>query len=247
MATESGAQGQKPAAATQPSNIAAPPSAAAQGTKPAAAAQAAPATGEKKLTGAELKAKAKAEKAARRAASKVAAPPPPPSSSAGDSRGGKGKGKQDAPQGPATKARQGSLVQPPKEIKPTVPECFSHLSMAKRIPMTQADKDVHPAVLLLGQQMSAFVLRDSTKRLEATLLAMKKVGVSSAYTHLCFLCGQKNRAILTSSTPGHRVIHHTRRQHPFSAFYFSRSQPANPLSNRVQAYVFLHGQRHTVA
>lgn len=196
MATESGAQGQKPAAATQPSNTAAPPSAAAQGTKPTAAAQAAPATGEKKLTGAEFKAKAKAEKAARRAASKVAAPPPPPSSSAGDSRGGKGKGKQDAPQGPATKARQGSLVQPPKEIKPAVPECFSHLSMAKRIPMTQADKDVHPAVLLLGQQMSAFVLRDSTKRLEATLLAMKKVGVfllRILYVFLLHVCTKEPR------------------------------------------------------
>lgn len=65
-----------------------------------------------------------------------------------------------------------------KEVaKPKIPECMSHLLMAKRIPMTQADKDVDPVVLALGQQMSTFAISDSTTRLEATLLAFKKVWV----------------------------------------------------------------------
>ena len=43
--------------------------------------------------------------------------------------------------------------------------------------MTQADKDVHPAVLALGQQMNTFAISDSITRLEATLLAFKKVSI----------------------------------------------------------------------
>ncbi|KXH40346.1 initiation factor 2 subunit family protein [Colletotrichum salicis] len=140
---------------------------------------------EKKLSGAELKAKAKAEKAARRAKAKEAQPAPPPGqggaqqSGGGDAKGGKSKPRQDGPQG-AGGARGGPAVKAvpvaiPKDTRPKVPECFSHLSMAKRIHMTEVDKDVHPAVLALGQQMSAFAITDSTTRLEATLLAFKKV------------------------------------------------------------------------
>ena len=44
--------------------------------------------------------------------------------------------------------------------------------------MTQADKDVHPAVLALGQQMATFALDESIARLKATLLAFKKVRAS---------------------------------------------------------------------
>ena len=138
-----------------------------------------PATGEKKLSGAELKAKAKAEKAARRAATKAVSQP------AGDAKGGKSKQKQDGPQGVAGKGKPGGTGPraPPKEKGPKVPECFSHLAMAKRISMTQADKDVHPAVLLLGQQMSAFVVTGSTRRMESTLLALKKVRAASFSRH----------------------------------------------------------------
>ncbi|KAK6211622.1 initiation factor 2 subunit family protein [Colletotrichum tabaci] len=151
-------------------------------------AAATPEGGEKKLSGAELKAKAKAEKAARRAKAKEAQPAPPPSQGsaqqggAGDGKGGKAKPRQDGPQGsgqagglrggPAAKAVP---LATPKDNKPKVPECFSHLSIAKRLHMTEADKDVHPAVLVLGQQMGAFAINDSTTRLEATLLAFKKV------------------------------------------------------------------------
>ena len=62
-----------------------------------------------------------------------------------------------------------------KDARAGIPECFSHLPMAKRISIAQAHKDVHPAVLAVGQQMASFVLRDNVARLEATLVAFKKV------------------------------------------------------------------------
>ena len=97
----------------------------------------------------------------------------------GKGLGGKGKGnKQDGhPAAHHHRAASKSVLPPPaiKDNKPKVPECFSHLSMAKRIPFTQADKDVHPAVLRLGQRMAFWVIPDSLTRVEATLLAFKKV------------------------------------------------------------------------
>lgn len=146
-----------------------------------------------KLSGAELKAKAKAEKAARRAQTKaskevakgeaaVSSTPGQLGPSAGEVKSGKGKGKQDggATTAPGAAGRpvvsKGPLpIVVPAEPKFTVPECFSHLSMAKRIPITQADKDVHPTVLALGQQMATFAIDESITRLKATLLAFKKV------------------------------------------------------------------------
>ncbi|QYS95046.1 Translation initiation factor eIF-2B delta subunit [Trichoderma simmonsii] len=154
-----------------------------QSKAPAAAAAAAEG-GEKKLSNAELKKKAKEEKAARRAAAKVTQPQPPASAPGqGDSaKGGKPKPKQDGPQAgaqhgktPAPRSAAPMTATAPKEAKPSVPECFSHLAMAKGVNLTHADKDVHPAVLLLGQQMSTMAISDSTTRLEATLLAFKKV------------------------------------------------------------------------
>ncbi|KAI1074124.1 nagb/rpia/CoA transferase-like protein [Whalleya microplaca] len=158
----------------------------------AAAAPAAAASNPEKLSGAALKAKAKAEKAARRAQAKTskdvakgdaaAAAPGPQGPSAGEAKGGKQKGKQDvahstgsggAGKGAVSKGPSPSAV--PKEPKLTVPECFSHLSMAKRMPITNADKDVHPTVLALGQQMATFTIDESIMRLKATLLAFKKV------------------------------------------------------------------------
>lgn len=146
--------------------------------------------GEKKLSGAELKKKAKEEKAARRAQAKVAqvvAPAGPAGGQGASSDAKSGKGKANAPkQGgvplPIHHRSASRSVLPPvvKEVlKPKIPECFSHLSMAKRITMTQADKDVNPVVLALGQQMSTFAISDSITRLEATLLAFKKACSSS--------------------------------------------------------------------
>ncbi|KAF3060799.1 putative translation initiation factor eIF-2B subunit delta [Trichoderma lentiforme] len=153
-------------------------------SKAPAAVVAASEGGEKKLSNAELKKKAKEEKAARRAAAKVTQPQPPASAPGqGDSaKGGKSKPKQDGPQAgaqhgktPAPRSAAPMTAAAPKEAKPSVPECFSHLAMAKGVNLTHADKDVHPAVLLLGQQMSTMAISDSTTRLEATLLAFKKL------------------------------------------------------------------------
>ncbi|KAK6833014.1 hypothetical protein PG989_004089 [Apiospora arundinis] len=147
------------------------------------------ATGDKKLTGAELKAKAKAEKAARRAQQKtskevakgeaaVSSSPGQLGPSASEVKA-KGKGKDGASAAAGASGRPGLLKAPPSAVvteqKIQIPECFSHLSMARRIPMTQADKDVHPSVLMLGQQMATFTIDESTTRLKATMLAFRKV------------------------------------------------------------------------
>jgi translation initiation factor eIF-2B subunit delta len=146
-------------------------------------------TGAPKLSNAELKAKAKAEKQARRAQAKASKEAsqggPVPPLSAGqpgpDTKGNKAKGKPDsAPSatpggtGRAT-GTKGTVQVAPAKPEITLPECFGHLSLAKRLPTTQADKDVHPAVLALGQQMATFVIAESIERLQGTLLAFKRV------------------------------------------------------------------------
>ncbi|KAI1818126.1 translation initiation factor eIF-2B subunit delta [Poronia punctata] len=148
-------------------------------------------SGAPKLSNAELKAKAKAEKQARRAQAKASkevphggaagAAPVPTGQPGTETKGNKAKGKSDA----ATSAISGVAGRPtgskgpvpaaPPKPEITIPACFSHLSLAKRTPTTQADKDVHPAVLALGQQMATFVIDESIDRLEATLRAFKKV------------------------------------------------------------------------
>ncbi|KAI4599821.1 hypothetical protein KJ359_001557 [Pestalotiopsis sp. 9143b] len=152
------------------------------GKKPADAA----APGDKKLTGAELKAKAKADKAARRAQQKntkevskaeaaVSSHPLQLGPAASEVKG-KSKGKDGAA---AAQGGRPALTKAPTAIvteqKTQIPECFSYLAMAKRTAITQADKDVHPVVLALGQQMATFAIDESITRLRATLLAFKKV------------------------------------------------------------------------
>lgn len=147
--------------------------------------------GEKKLSGAELKKRQKAEKAARRANQKAAQAAQAPGQAGqpgaqADGKGGQNKQKQggSGPSGQqggqqkAQHAKQAAASALPvilKEAKPAIPEIFSHLSMARRISIIQADKDVNPAVLMLGQYMSTFALTDSITRLETTLYAFKKV------------------------------------------------------------------------
>ncbi|KXX81754.1 putative translation initiation factor eIF-2B subunit delta [Madurella mycetomatis] len=132
-----------------------------------------------KLTPAQLKAKAKAEKAARRAqvkearAATGAAPLTQQTGSSGaDAKGGKAKGKQD---GAGRGGRRPSMPFFEKDPRSGIPECFSHIPMAKRIQTSQAHKDVHPAVLAVGQQMATFALKDSIARLEATMLALQVI------------------------------------------------------------------------
>ncbi|KAF4469707.1 translation initiation factor eif-2b subunit delta [Fusarium albosuccineum] len=147
------------------------------------------APGEKKLSGAELKKKAKEEKAARRAQAKASQASQGPAqggqqAAAGEGKGGKGKPKQDGQHGGAKlPLRPAQTTAVAKDTKPSIPDCFSHLSMARRIDMTHADKDVNPAVLVLGEHMSAFAISDSITRLEATLLAFKKVIESYSTPH----------------------------------------------------------------
>lgn len=135
-----------------------------------------------KLTGAQLKAQKKAEKAARREQSKAAEPSAAAPASNEKQSGGKQKGsKQDAPATSlASRPKKPGPTPAPAPKQPTgpvVPECFSHLPMAKKLTLPKADKDVHPAVLALGQQMATFALKDNVTRLEATLVAFKKVRV----------------------------------------------------------------------
>lgn len=188
----------------------------------AKSAAAAPAETEK-LTPAQLKAKAKAEKAARRAQAKEAkaaaqaASPAGDKGAAADAKGAKGKGKQDGqqPQGKGghlqvrrpsvSGGRRPSSSTIEKDARSAIPECFSHVPMAKRIPTSQTHKDVHPAVLAVGQQMATFALNDSISRLKATLLAFRKVSGQvqllerkRAYTHRTCLSHQQ--------WPGYRVV-----------------------------------------
>lgn len=193
MATEdNGAKGGAPAPRAQQPQTTAP--VAPTNTGPAAAAG-----GESeapKLTPAQLKAKAKAEKAARRAQAKetkaaVAAASPAPAGGSQDAKGQKGgKGKQEggglqAPNvkpshRPSMSGRRPSFAAVEKDARSFIPECFSHLPMAKRVQTSHAHKDVHPAVLAAGQQMATFAIKDSISRLEATLLAFKKVNANIA-------------------------------------------------------------------
>ncbi|KAH9901845.1 nagb/rpia/CoA transferase-like protein [Xylariomycetidae sp. FL2044] len=184
------AQPAPPAAAT-PEKEQTPTTNAQKENKPKADTKEADGTAPK-LTNAQLKQQAKAAKAARRAQQKesketakgeaaVSSAPGQLGPSASEVKGIKGKGKQEASamagSGLATRtvASKWAAPSPPLEPKVTIPECFSHLSMAKRLPMTQADKDVHPTVLALGQQMATFAIDESITRLKATLLAFKKV------------------------------------------------------------------------
>lgn len=197
MATE--ANGAPPApAAESPAPATAPSTSSTAAPAPAAPAAAPAPANTPKLSNAELKAKQKAEKAARRAAqkeAKVAVAPPSPAAALQDgNKGGKQPskgGKQDSssqeqqpaaqrpgqpPRRPSLAGKRPSLVAGgEQDLRAAIPECFSHLPMAKRIATSQAHKDVHPAVLALGQQMATFTIRDSITRLKYMLLAFRKV------------------------------------------------------------------------
>ncbi|KUI52638.1 putative translation initiation factor eIF-2B subunit delta [Cytospora mali] len=183
--------------------------AAAQAATPApapATPSADPAASASKLSGAELKAKKKAEKAARREQSKAAEPAPAPAaaSAAGHDKqnGGKqSKPKQDAPGASAASRSKKSVPTPapiiaPKQPQgPVVPESFSHLPMARKLPLSKADKDVHPAVLAIGQQMASFTLKDGVARLEATLMAFRKIDYLTECRPMSFSMGNAIRML----------------------------------------------------
>lgn len=134
-------------------------------TTPAAPA---PAPAAQALTPAQKKALAKAEKAARRGqvvAAKVVPPAPnTPTTKAPKKTALAAGGPTPVPAAAAQKAKG-----------PKIPDMYSHLLTAKKLPLSKADKDVHPSVLAIGQQMASFKLKDNSARLEAMLVAFMKV------------------------------------------------------------------------
>jgi translation initiation factor eIF-2B subunit delta len=176
--------------------------------------------GEEKISPAELKKRAKAEKQARRAAQKgegapAGAPPTANGAPTGErSSNQQGqKGQQQQKQGGQDKAQQhkrtgsqaqqamplrrrpsqggpalaaavaASSVAAPKEPKKEDKrvELFSHLyAQPRRHTVEGVSKDVHPAVLALGFQMSSYEICGSSARCVAMLLAFKEA--IQAYT-----------------------------------------------------------------
>ena len=145
-----------------------------------------------KLSGAELKKQAKAEKAARRAQAlqekqTVAAAPQivvssGPAQKSDVQKGAKGpqrKGGSAAPDLRNQSVRGGQqksapVPEVPKEEDKTV-EFFRHLYKTRTTSIAAAGKEVHPAVLALGLQMSNYTICGSCARLVATLQAFKRV------------------------------------------------------------------------
>lgn len=143
--------------------------------------------GDEKLTPAELKKKAKAEKAARRAREKAereqgGAPGgqnTPAGKKGGDAgapaAGSTAKGQKSIPRrGSAQAVPQAEEVKKKKENKNVA--VFGHLyGQQRRNTVAGAGKEVHPAVLALGLQMRDYVVCGSSARCVATLLAFKRV------------------------------------------------------------------------
>ncbi|KAE8369586.1 hypothetical protein BDV27DRAFT_120542 [Aspergillus caelatus] len=154
------------------------------------------APGEEKLSPAELKKKAKAEKAARRAKERAereasggagAGPGPNAAPPKKGSIGG-GAGGKEAPGQPYKSQRhrrgsatQASATEQKKKQEDKNVAVFGHLyGQPRRTTIAGAGKEVHPAVLALGLQMRDYVVCGSSARCVATLLAFKRV--IEAYT-----------------------------------------------------------------
>ncbi|KAH8789041.1 hypothetical protein F5882DRAFT_325570 [Hyaloscypha sp. PMI_1271] len=146
-----------------------------------------------KLSGAELKKRAKEEKAARRAeallakgaAAPVVAPTPGQQPKAEGQKGAKGQRQhqrggstavelRNLPVRGAQKVAPGPIATEPKKEDKTV-EFFRHLYKTRTTSIAGASKDVHPVVLALGLQMSNYTICGSCARLVATLQAFKRV------------------------------------------------------------------------
>lgn len=178
-----------PPAVVEPAKTELPAEASTKGGKPQTPV--AP-TGAQKLSNAELKKQAKAEKAARRAQAaqeKQSGAAASPSIGPGQGQktdglkvakgpqhrrtGSTSAGSQNLPfRGNAQKVPPANDI--PKEEDKTV-EFFRHLYKSRTTTIAGASKEIHPAVLALGMQMSNYTLCGSCARLVATLQAFKKV------------------------------------------------------------------------
>jgi len=186
----------------EPSPSGAPASAQGKGSagKQAKGKEPATPTDASKISPAELKKQAKAEKAARRAQAllekqggadaPVAIPSLSTQQKAEGPKGPKGQHKRggstavearNLPLRGAQKAAPVSATLEPKMEDKTV-EFFRHLYKTRTTSIAGASKDVHPAVLALGLQMSNYTICGSCARLVATLQAFKRVSSVSSGT-----------------------------------------------------------------
>ena len=149
-----------------------------------------------KLSGAELKKQKQAEKAARRILQKQGGQTTLPQTGPA-SQGKKAEVATQRPQGAnqanGEKRKTGSIVGEPKHIpirgaaahtpalveapkaEDKTVELFRHLYRTRTTSIAGANKEVHPAVLALGLQMSNYTICGSCARLVATLQAFKRV------------------------------------------------------------------------
>lgn len=175
-------------------------------------------TKEEKLSGAEIKKRAKTEKAARRAQVKQGKTPPvkgnipeqTKSAVTANNAQDTSKGVTNAPSAAPTVSAKGqhkrtaSTNVPPQKASPLRPThtqvapirvempkaskkvaLFSHLyGHPRRTTLAGVGKDVHPAVLALGLQMSNYIVCGSNARCIATLLVFKRV--RAQYWHFRF-------------------------------------------------------------
>lgn len=151
-----------------------------------------PIPGNQKLSNAELKKRAKAGKAAKRAQEKEAkasSQPALPDVKAHDAPpdGSHTRSPSDSVAAPSTKSQhkqsgpspkslplRSTQAQPKKEIKNVA--LFGHLyGQPRRTTIAAAGKDVHPAILSLGLQMSNYIICGSNARCVATMLCFKRV------------------------------------------------------------------------
>jgi translation initiation factor eIF-2B subunit delta len=142
-----------------------------------------------KLSPAELKKRAKAEKQARRAQVKAADPAPkplsgPPKEGQKQQRDSKQAPKDDKSRPMPVRRRPSQsnapvVKEPEKKAKQEPKQAglfFGHLySQPKQQSMHGASKDIHPAILALGLQYSSYAICGSTARMVAMLLAFKAV------------------------------------------------------------------------
>ena len=222
-----------------------------------------------KLSGAELKKKAKDEKAARRAQALLdkqssGAVPPPLMASGQTQKSDPQKG----PKGPAQKKgglaaveprnlptrgvqKTATVVELPKEEDKTV-EFFRHLYKTRTTSIAGAGKDVHPAVLALGLQMGNYTICGSCARLLATLQAFKRVSPTfSIYREFLVPALLISTFVPSLKTDnyliGHRVIYHTSWELPHPTSYISCSLSTNRLLILMSASLNIDGKRYSVA
>jgi len=206
----------RPQQQTQPSKESGKPKKEKKDAKPKDTKDATPATdGAEKLTGAELKKRAKAEKAARRAKEKLdreaggapastggpaaggsggagagAGQPATPKKGHGQPAGGYGAGGDKGrglPRRPSGQTPgQPSVAEQKKKAEEKNVAVFGHLyGQQRRATVAGAGKEVHPAVLALGLQMRDYVVCGSSARCVATLLAFKRVRLYCFKLGLC--------------------------------------------------------------